>query len=119
MVIRIDDYEVIRDGVLVVNSSNRLLFEIEDLSFEFVFKTDESGKKSIRHERTEDKLVIYLVNFNNNLGTGLSNPIEVATLDSGEILFVLFAVHAISDNLRVFHYTWVKRRHIEEGGKNE
>ena len=120
MNVKIDDYDVVRDGVLVLNSTNTITFSIYNLEFVFDFRKEESGKRDVFQESSgRNRLLIHLINFDNTLGTGFSDPMEVATLETGEKLYMLFAVYAIADNLRILHYTWLKRRLIVEGGGHE
>lgn len=120
MIIKVDDFDVVQKGVLVVNSKNTITFSLDNIEFAFSFVKDDNGNKRIDQEQQGvHKLLTKLVNFDNSLGTGVSEPIEVATLSTGEKLYVLFAVYGIAEDLRVFHYTWLKKRVQEEGGANE
>lgn len=114
--IKINDFEVVRDGSLVVNASNSISFTVADLEFTFIFQKDETGEKKLVHNPVGDKKVITSIyNFDNSLGTGYSDPIEFATLNNGEKLYLLFAVYSIAESLKIFHYTWLKRN--IQGGK--
>lgn len=51
-------------------------------------------------------LVINLYNFDNSLGQGKMEPMEIGTL-SGRRLFVIFFVNTIEKSLRQFNYTFM------------
>lgn len=110
MEVVLNGYKIIRDGTIVLNPKDTLSFTIEGLKFNFVFIEDESGNKKIEDVREPDSLTLKIFNFNNVLGTGLSDPIELATLDSGEYLYLQFAVYQIVKEIKVFHYTWSTKK---------
>lgn len=116
MDIKINDYDVVREGSLVVNPEYTISFRVEDLSFKFDFKKDDSNEKKLQDEKIGNKtLVVHILNFDNVVGTGYSTPIELATLSTGEKLYISFAVYSIAENLKIFHYTWLKRPVAQEG----
>lgn len=120
MDVKINDFDVVRDGTLVVNSSHTISFMIEDLTLKFDFIKDDSKEKKVRQEHQDaNTLIIHIYNFDNTVGSGFSDPIEIARFDTNEILYVLFAVYSIADNLKIFHYTWLKGPAMKEGGNYE
>lgn len=120
MVVQIDDYEVFANGTLVVNSDQTVSFVFDGLTIKFVFIKDETGEKRVDRNIIDSKtLLLHIYNFNNALGTGFATPIEIATLGNQTKVFILFAVYSISDELKVFQYTWLKRPVVQEGGNNE
>lgn len=107
--------KIIKDGSIVVNSDMPITFVIGTMTFVFDFITNDSGVKDVKQERTGNTMTTHLVNFQSSLGTGLTQQAEMATLGTGEKLFFSFAIHTISYNLRVFHYTWL----IESAGEKD
>lgn len=98
---------VIKDGSIVVNSDMPISFVIGTMTFIFDFITNNTGVKDVKQERKGNTMTTHLINFQSSLGTGLTVQAEMATLGTGEKLFFSFAIHTISENLRVFHYTWL------------
>jgi hypothetical protein len=99
--------KVIKDGSIVVNSDTPISFVIGTMTFVFDFITNNTGVKDVKQERTGNTMTTHLINFKSSLGTGLTEQAELAILGTGEKLFFSFVIHTISDNLRVFHYTWL------------
>lgn len=99
--------KVIKEGSIVVNSDMPITFVIGTMTFVFDFTTNDTGVRDVKQERTGNTMTTHLINFQSSLGTGLTQQAEMATLGSGDRLFFSFAVHSISENLRVFHYTWL------------
>lgn len=106
IIIKVDDLRVLCDGSLVVGKEQRISFQFDEMIFEFDFLTDDSGNYNVRQVRTGNTMVTHLYNFNNSLGIGIKEPAAMATLKTGEKLYFSFAVYSISENPRVFHYTW-------------
>lgn len=104
--ITVNSLKVLCDGSLVVSKEQTITFQIAGLTFNFDFITDESSEYDVKQEHNGKVMVTHLVNFTNALGTGLKEPTEMATLSTGEKLYFSFAVHSISENPRIFHYTW-------------
>lgn len=83
--------EVIGEGNVHVSEERPLKLLIgKDLEMEFNFISDSSNKESKTSYRTEgEKWIWELTNYDNALGSGVLNPIEVGTL-SARKLFVSF-----------------------------
>jgi hypothetical protein len=83
--------EVIGEGNVHISEERPLKLLIgKDLEMEFNFISDSSTKKFNTSYRTEGKKWIWeLTNYDNPLGSGVLNPIEVGTLNSRK-LFVSF-----------------------------
>ena len=103
----VDGKRVIKDGSIIINSDKPISFVIGSMTFVFDFITNESGKRDVKQEHNGNTMVTHLINFQSTLGTGLTEQVQMATLGTGKKLYFSFAVHAISYNLRVFHYTWM------------
>lgn len=107
MEIEVNGLKVLCDGSLVVSKEHPISFHIGEMTFIFDFISDETGEYNTRQEHTGNTMVTHLINFNNSLGTGLKEPTKMGTLSTGESLYFSFAVHSISENPRIFHYTWL------------
>lgn len=117
--IKVNDLNVLCDGSLVVSKEQKISFHIDEMTFVFDFLSDETGEYNARQEHIGNTMVTHLINFTNSLGTGLKEPTKMATLSNGEGLYFAFAVHSISENPRVFHYTWYIGPNQNNEGNNE
>lgn len=118
--INVNGLKVLQDGSLVVSKEQSISFFIKGLTFVFDFREDDSGdKNSVIQEPNGNIMVTHLINFKNALGAGLKEPAEMATLGTGEKLYFSFAVYSISENPRVFHYTWFIGPKLNESESHE
>lgn len=75
--------------------------DVDNLTLNFSFKKDKSAKeREIKSDVSEHSLNIQLINFENPLGTVLTDPWEIGTL-TNRILFLSFAVYSIGENHKV------------------
>lgn len=105
---KVGDFDVVECGSIVLNQSNLITFSIEDLEFEFVFQSEEGTEQKpyINLVTINSKKIRFqMVNYNNPLGTGIPNPLNVASLSTGEEVYLQYAIHGINE-LKIFHYTW-------------
>lgn len=97
-------YEVIASGIVHLTEQD-VKFSLANIVIKYLFKTDSGGLR-LSAEVVSDELVISLHNFNNSLGQGKIEPIEVGTLD-GRKLFATFYVNTNEANVRQFIYTFM------------
>ena len=123
--IKVGELNLIESGSIVLNQSNKLSFNIEDLEFEFLFQTeeDEDHKPHIKLISKDSKSIQFqMINYNNPLGTGTPNPLNVASLSTGEEIFLQYAIHGINE-LKIFHYSWYSKPEgkvsVDEGDRVE
>ena len=77
----------------------------DPLAIEFIFKEEEGQKPAQKVTGSGKKLILELLNFNNTLGTGNINPMEIGTLNHKK-LFVNFRVYALGQSkTKLIHYT--------------
>lgn len=99
-------YEVIASGVVHLTEPE-VKFSLANLIIKYQFKSDSDGSR-FGAELVDDELVISLYNFNNSLGQGKLEPIEIGTLD-GRRLFATCFVNTPAGNgdIRQFNYTFM------------
>ncbi len=116
-VIEIDDYEIVSSGTLMTVHDKKVVFTIEDLRYEFIFKDNPEAKENNVHANviTNGKgLEVMFENFNNVLGAGNQEPVEMGKINEKKILFT-YRVYALTGSKsKIFHYTWL----LEKGGSN-
>ena len=112
--IHVGEYEVYDSGS-VLSHSNTILFEIKNLRVRVDFKTDSTNSKydakiSLIENENGPCLLLTLINFNNPLGTGLTTPVEIGTIN-GSHLFLSFIVYRLGESdIRLFSYTWLTKK---------
>lgn len=110
-------HEIVASGSVISFNKEplHLVFALEGEDLEFIFtfaedsrEPDKPSLKAIPHG--DRKLELQLVNFDHELGTGNSDPIEVGLLD-GKNLLVNYRVYALSQSeSRLLHYTFYKAK---------
>lgn len=98
------NYEVIASG-LVHLTEPELTFNLANLILKFNFKSGSDGTR-VDAEVIDGALIINLYNFDNSLGQGKIEPIEIGTL-GGRRLFSTFYVNTSEKNIREFKYTFM------------
>jgi len=97
-------YEVIHSGIVHLHEPE-VEFEISDLTFKFRFKKGTDGTR-FDADIVDNVMVLTLFNFDNSLGQGKIDPVEIATLN-GRKLYITFFVNTMEDNVRQFNYTFM------------
>lgn len=117
MNIKIGDYDVYSNGTVIGVIDKPITFNIENLSFEFVFREDfENTEQKLTSEVAPDgtKLVLDFVNFNNSLGTGNLSPIKLGNINRRELL-LNYRVYALAEKSgKLLHYTWLLGSQIND-----
>lgn len=102
----IDDMEVLETGILhLLKLDNVIKIHVSNLILEFHFKENkEVSELNVTAETIgNNKVVLTLTNFNNELGEGILQPTELGIVN-GTKLFFTFLTHSIVDK-RSFSYT--------------
>ena len=107
---KVGDFKCLESGSIVLNQSNSIVFTFSGVEIEIVFITNDGEEnQSIKAlPQSNKKLLIQLINFNNSLGTGITRPISIATLNSKEEVFLQYVVYSINE-IKVMHYTWYSK----------
>lgn len=113
MKISVGEYEVYDSGSVLSHGDKDILFEIKNLKVRIKFANDlENANYDAKISLIENNtcLLLTLVNFNNSLGTGLTNPVEIGTIN-GSRLYLQFVVYRLGESdTRMFSYTWLTRK---------
>jgi len=98
---------VLSSGIVVMYNQEPLIFKLENLTFLFKLENDITDLSSrIFWEATgKNELTCKLINFNNPLGSGTPNPLNVGTL-KGKHIFVNFRLYGVQNSDPTFHYTF-------------
>jgi hypothetical protein len=125
MNIKVGEYEVYSSGTIVSLPEEIIQFYIEDLTYELEFKDDltksEQNVEAIADSKTKTMKLVF-TNFNNNLGTGSLNPLNLGFIGK-KILYFNYRVYALVGNKdsgtagKTLHYTWLTkdRQEVENG----
>lgn len=118
MRIEIGELEVSESGsVLVPEGATLTLWPFgkqhtDRLWFQFPPAATSSGGHAIEVHNSDDGPTFVLSGWSNSLGTAVTKPIQIGTLD-GRPFYILFAVHSIGDGentVRMFSYSLLKER---------
>lgn len=106
---KIGEFELIDSGSIVIDKANTVSFFLDDLEIEIVFFDRDDKKQEIKAIPVDTKkLQLQLINFNNPLGTGPTKPLNIATLNTGECVYLQYVVYAIHD-MKILHYSWYSK----------
>ena len=103
--IKTGDYDVMASGIVHLLAEKESTLSVEDLSMKITF--DNKGKEpAIKGEQEDAKNIkITLSNFNNSLGQGNTQLIEIGEKD-GRKLFLAFRVFFLKGaDTKTFEYT--------------
>lgn len=113
MKICVGEYEVYDSGSVLSHGDKEILFEIKNLKIKIKFVSDsENANYDVKISLIDNNacLLLTLVNFNNSLGTGLTNPVEIGTIN-GSRLYLQFVVYQLGESdTRMLSYTWLTKR---------
>lgn len=103
------DNEIYETGLVIAFKNEPLLFNItRDLKITISFKNDDSDKKQRMEPQyiNSKELELVLVNFNNSLGTGTTEPLPLGNINNRP-LFLNFVVYTLGENSqKTFQYSW-------------
>ena len=110
-----NNLEVYESGSLVFTNDDTINFSLSlQLTIRFVFIND-SRNTNARFEGqviNDNLLEVRLINFNNSLPTGNPEASEIGYLNNRR-LFINYAVLAINESHRIFHYTFYLGERID------
>jgi hypothetical protein len=109
MKIKSGNYDIHSAGTVISYENEPVTFYLAvDLIVKLLFKDDDTKKEhAMEFNLIENHtLEILLINFNNSLGTGNTNPLRVGTLNN-RYVYLNFRVHLLDIKTnRTVHYTW-------------
>jgi hypothetical protein len=106
----VGELEVIGNGIVPALTEAKLRLAVNELQFEFEFVVDKehTGFK-VERKVIEKKLTFILTNFENSLGSGILNPLEIGHLNSKR-LYISFWVWTpnLTEGIRLINWTMLK-----------
>jgi len=115
--INVGEFEVLESGSVSSVGGRDVLFTlIPAIRVRLIFTTSDGGAHTMNSVMNDNgELAITLQNFNNPLGTELTNPIKIGTY-SGRPLLFHFKVLGMHDSTnRTIIYTWYLGDNINNG----
>lgn len=102
--VTVGDRELLSSGVVHLDGTAPVIFDVANLKFVFDFKTDE-GVARYSGTMKENTLYIDLFNHKNALGEGLLTPLELAQV-GGRAISITYYVSTVNadTNARRFEY---------------
>ena len=106
MDIFVGDYSVYNSGVIILSSDKSITMKIEDTNFVFDFKDEDGEAPDIKLvESNEKSCHLTFLNFNNPLGVSIKEPVLIASMDTGDNLYLQYAISTVNKVVKVFQYT--------------
>lgn len=110
------NHEILDSGSIILfdgDAELELSIKMDD-SFQFGvilrFESTNDGKQNLTSDVNDNKITLSCINFNNILGTGTRQPIELAQFQ-GKRVYMHFWVYALGDtSLRRIAYTFYMER---------
>lgn len=114
--IEVGEFEVLDSGCVTSIGNRDVLFTIKgDVQVHVHFENDEGHEQSFNSSINGNTLTINFINFNNPLGTEITNPLEIGTVD-GRRLFCHFRVTGMNTiGNRVIFYSWLLGNNVNNG----
>ncbi|MBT0091379.1 DUF6864 domain-containing function [Vibrio alginolyticus] len=111
--VTVNGRELIDSNNILLTANDEVTINIEGMTLRFVFENDSNVQGSnYRGSGEGNTFTMHLVNFRNNLGEGVLNPLEIGQRN-GQRLFVSFFVHTLPNQDRRLEYNL-----FVEGGAN-
>lgn len=112
-----NNLEVFESGSVQINTPD-ITFKMDSLVFRCVFESDGQPGGHYSGKLENGEFVLKLYNFDNSLGEGISEPLQLATVMNRKLYFLFYIstyASTIDSNqkLREFKYTFLL------GGENE
>jgi hypothetical protein len=105
--IRTGGYDVLAGGTVITADGKNLEFQIDNLRFVFSFLSDNGATRMEPGPVSSSALTLLLFNFNNSIGSGTTEPIEIGTV-RGRKLLLSFMVYSMNpDSTKTVHYTFL------------
>jgi hypothetical protein len=112
-----ENYEIFDSGTVITFKNEPLKFHLtDDMMVTMLFESNrnESGNNLSFNVRSNNELVMTLLNFNSTLGSGNAEPIPLAKIDNKQ-LYINFNIQAVGENAKIVTYTWYLREEVENG----
>ena len=109
-------YEIVESQVLFLDSPESELFIHLVVEKEFVgdirirFITDDTENLAVKGEMQEDALVLTCINFDNELGSGTNNPVNIGTSKGKRLMLHIWAYLMGDKKARKIEYTIFRER---------
>lgn len=98
--------EILASGTVHTFSQHDLEMTLADLQITFEFKNDSGGVRIEGEPASGKSIKIRLFNFNNSIGTGTTQPLEIGYYLHRK-LYLAFTVYAFNEqSLKTVHYTF-------------
>lgn len=107
--IQMGDYELEGCGSIITTSESGVHFRIQDLEYVLSFVNEETTPAQLRIKSNDGKkLELELVNFNNPLGMGNTNPFPMGRIGD-KLLFIMIRVDSFENGSKTLHYSWYSK----------
>ena len=95
-----EEYEIVKDGVIVADADDIISFKFEDVTCKFIIKNRDEKKEdeNVKPELSEDRKTVKLTIFTpwDNLNTTFSKKKSLVTYTEGEKKRELYLAYAVT-----------------------
>ena len=108
--IKTGQFQILASGqaIVLANEESSILFGKDpgSLTLSFTFREDGKEPRMESNQRKAQELFLTFWNFNNSLGLGNVEPLEIGTM-TGEKLFFSYRIFSLTDKtMRTIEYTF-------------
>lgn len=115
------NYKIIDSGqTFLFGDSNELKIDVKadsgfTLSISLIFANDDTNEQKINSEIRENDIILSCINFKES-GTGLYQPVHVATVDGKELWFIFWSYleGTLGSKIRSVKYTFFASDDLKE-----
>ena len=111
-----DNYKIIDSGMIILHKyDSELKFSVkasETFSFDLALKfvTDNKKETTINKKINDNEIVFECVNFSEQNGVGLVEPISIAIVSGKELLFCFWSYSMSDRSVRKIEYTFFEEK---------
>ncbi len=111
-----NNYEVFESGTVISFRDEPVTFELAaDLKIRFVFRGDQDSPETSFNAINPNELEIIFSNFNNPLGAGNTEPIQLGTLNNKALYLSYRILALVGAQGKTIHYSWYLREGVNNG----
>jgi len=112
------DKEIFDSGLVIAFKNEPILIQLTPtmkITISFIDDKSDAKQRIEPKPKSEDELELKLINFNNSMGTGTTEPMRLGTIDN-RYLYLNFFVYSLGlGTQKTFQYTWYLGEEVKHG----
>ena len=112
-----DSKEIIATGTVFQFENEKIIVRIDDINIKLSFENDENIKPMLKIEyQNEKNIKFHLINYDSELGVGLTKPICIGQLDDRDFYFIcrVSAIGTVKGNRMIGYTFYWEKKDVEE-----